>query len=123
MDYDLDNRWNWFSRSTSYFKVLNNEIKNSKAKGGAYLAASDENLIIAQENGLFFYLALKDLDPNKEQLSLKGMPSNIYSFVEYFDFYQSVYQIQYDHLHILLLLIKHFYLYLMPQLQLIFVLD
>lgn len=63
------------------------KIKNSKAKGGAYLAASKENLIIAQENGLFFYLALKDLDPNKEQLSLRVMPSNIYSFVEYFDFY------------------------------------
>ncbi len=63
------------------------KIKNSKAKGGAYLAASDKNLIIAQENGLFFYLSLKDLNPNKDQLSLNNIPSNIFSLVKYFDFY------------------------------------
>ncbi len=62
-----------------------NKIKNGKAKGGAYLAQYEDSIIIAQENGLFFFAQLSEfgLDANK----IKHVPSNIFSQIKYFDFY------------------------------------
>ena len=60
-----------------------NKIKNGKAKGGAYLAQYEDSIIIAQENGLFFFAQLSEfgLDANK----IKHVPSNIFNLRRVFN--------------------------------------
>jgi len=64
-----------------------NKIKNAKAKGGSYLALHNGNLIIAQENGLIFYLKSSEIGLDKSSLSLSNIPTNLFSLIRFYDFY------------------------------------
>jgi len=61
--------------------------KNEKATGGAYLAQFKENIIIAQENGLFFNLSSNELDSKSSKIGVDHIDSNIFSIIKYFEFY------------------------------------
>jgi len=62
-----------------------NKTKNGKAKGGSYLAQYEDKIIIAQENGLFFFVELSELVSGTNKV--QHVPSNIFSHIKYFDFY------------------------------------
>lgn len=63
------------------------KIKNSKARGGAYLSLHKNNILIAQENGIFFSISVDELDTSMNSMSLHHIPSNLFSIINFFDFY------------------------------------
>jgi glucose/arabinose dehydrogenase len=63
------------------------KIKNSKAKGGTYLSLHQNDLVIAQENGIFFSVPIDKIDASTNSMPLKHIPSNLFSIIDFFDFY------------------------------------
>ena len=63
-------------------------VKRKPEIGPSYISLQEEELFIAQENGLFFSLPLnKILIEKAENIRVKTYESNITDFVDYFDFY------------------------------------
>lgn len=84
-EYFISNEVNIDLYKTNFLK----KVKNLKAKGGSYLALLGNNLLIAQENGLFFFLPANFTESSHEPIQLKNIPSNLFSLIRYFDFYST----------------------------------
>ncbi len=72
---------------TSYETNFLNLVKRFPEIGPAYLDTYNDDLIIAQENGLFFSAPKNQLNKNFNSVEVKEIRSNIYKFTQYFDFF------------------------------------
>ena len=81
----LDNGYS--IKVASYKTNFLNLVKRSPEIGPAYLDIYNDNLIIAQENGLFFSTSKDQLNKNYNSVKVKEIRSNIHKFTQYFDFF------------------------------------
>lgn len=64
-----------------------NLVKKASEIGTAYIDFHKDNILIAQENGLFFSVPKKEMETQKETISASRIETNITKFTNYLDFY------------------------------------